>query len=97
MSYHGADVWAGRLFHGNGHSRDRYFIAEQPAPAPHLAHPEGYAALRIVLVTVPRVSRNCEHCPDGFDLHLQQVWINLYISINQLLLGNEIIYTIGFY
>jgi len=34
-----------------------YFIAEQTAPAPHLAHPEGYAALHIVLVTVPRVSR----------------------------------------
>ena len=34
--------------------RDRYVIAEQPAPAPHLAHPEGCAALRIVLVTVPR-------------------------------------------
>ena len=30
----------------------------------------GCAALRIVLVTVPRVSRSCEHCPDGFDLHL---------------------------
>ena len=30
-----------------------YFIAEQPAPAPQLAHPEGCAALRIVLVTVP--------------------------------------------
>jgi len=37
--------------------RDRYFIAEQPAPAPHLAHPEGCAALSIVLVTVPRSSR----------------------------------------
>ena len=36
--------------------RDWYLIAEQPAPAPHLAHPEGCAALRIVLVTVPRVS-----------------------------------------
>ena len=45
------------------------FIAEQPAPAPHLAHPEGNAAIRIVLVTVPRVS-SCEHFPDGFDLHL---------------------------
>jgi len=45
--------------------RDWYFIAEQPAPAPHLAHPEG-CALRIV--TVPRVSRSCEHFPDGFDL-----------------------------
>ena len=49
-----------------------YFIAEQPAPAPHLAHPEGCAALRIVLVTVPRVSRSCENFPDGFDLHLLQ-------------------------
>jgi len=52
------------------HGRDWCFIAEQPAPAPHLAHPEGCAALRIVLVTVPRVSRSCEHFPDGFDLHL---------------------------
>ena len=41
--------------------RDWYFIAEQPAPALHLAHPEGCAALRIVLVTVPRVIRSCEH------------------------------------
>jgi len=32
------------------------FTAEQPAPAPHLAHPEGCAALYIVLVTVPRVN-----------------------------------------
>jgi hypothetical protein len=30
------------------------FIAEQAAPAPHLAHPGGYAASNIVLVTVPR-------------------------------------------
>ena len=52
--------------------RDWYFIAEQPAPAPHLALPEGRAALRIVLVTVPRVSRSCEIFPDGFDLHLLQ-------------------------
>ena len=50
--------------------RDWYFIAKQPAPVPHLAHPEGCAALRIWLVTVPRVSRSCEHFPDGFDLHL---------------------------
>jgi len=50
--------------------RDWYVIAEQPAPAPHLAHPEGCADLHIVLVTVPRVSRSCEHFPDGFDLHL---------------------------
>ena len=28
---------------------DWYFIAEQPAAAPHLARPEGCAALRIVL------------------------------------------------
>jgi len=34
--------------------RDWYVIAEEPAPAPHLAHPEGCAALRIVLVTVRR-------------------------------------------
>ena len=55
-----------------------YYIAEQPAPAPHFAHPEECAALRkpyalckpYVLVTVPRVSRVCEHFPDGFDLHL---------------------------
>ena len=52
--------------------RDLYFIAEQPAPAPHLAHPEGCAALRIVLVTVSRVSRSCDNFPDGFDLHLLQ-------------------------
>jgi hypothetical protein len=57
--------------------RDWCFIAEHPAPAPHLthpegcaAHPEGCAALRIVLVTVPRISCSCEHFPDGFDLHL---------------------------
>ena len=37
---------------GRLRERDWYFIAEQPAPAPHLAHPEGCAALRIVLVTV---------------------------------------------
>ena len=39
----------------------------------HLAHPEGRSALRIVLVTVPRVCRSCEHLPDGFDFHLLQV------------------------
>ena len=54
--------------------RDWSVVAEQPAPAPHLAHPEGCAALhlRIVLVTVHRVSRSCEHFPDGFDLPLLQ-------------------------
>jgi len=41
--------------------RHWYFIAKQPAPAPLLARPEGCAALRMVLVTVPRVSRSCEH------------------------------------
>jgi len=50
--------------------RDWYFTDEQPAPAPHLARPEGRAALRIALITVPRASRSCEHFPDGFDLHL---------------------------
>jgi len=40
--------------------RDWYLIAEEPAPAPHLARPEGRAALRIVLVTVPRASRSCD-------------------------------------
>ena len=51
--------------------RDWYSIAGQPVPAPHLAHPEGYAALRIVLVNVPCVSCACEHFPDGFDLNFQ--------------------------
>ena len=41
--------------------RDWCFIAEQPAPAPHLAHPGKCAALRILLVTVPCVSCSCEH------------------------------------
>ena len=49
--------------------KDWYFIAEQPAPAPHLAHPEECAAPQSVLVAVPRVSRSREHFPDGFDLH----------------------------
>ena len=49
---------------------DWYFIAAQPAPAPHLAHTEGCATLRFVLVTAPPVSRSCKHFPDQFDLHL---------------------------
>jgi len=53
--------------------KDWYFIAERPAPAPHLAHPEGCAALRIVLATVPRASRSCAHFPDGFDLRILRV------------------------
>ena len=41
-----------------------------PAPS------EGCATLRMVLVTVPRVSRSRKHFPDGFDLLLlQSVWI----------------------
>ena len=51
-------------------TRDWYVIAEQPAPAPHLSHPEGCAALRIVLLTVPRFCRSCEKFPDEFDSHL---------------------------
>ena len=60
--------------------RDWYFIAEQPAPAPHRARPEGCAALHIVLVTVPRVSRSCEHFPDRFDLHLPWLTFQLFLG-----------------
>jgi hypothetical protein len=42
------------------------------ASAPQFAHPEGCAALRIVLGAVPRVSRSREHFADGFDLHFLQ-------------------------
>jgi len=59
--------------HLAGLQRDLCFIAEQPGPAPHLAHPEGCAALRIVLVTASRVSRSCEHFPNGFDLVILRV------------------------
>ena len=52
----------------------RYFIAEQPAPTPHLAHPGGCAALRLVPVNVPCVSRSYEHFPDKFDLHLLHIF-----------------------
>ena len=38
-------------------SRDWYFVAEQPVSSPHLAHLEGFSALRIVLVTLPLVSQ----------------------------------------
>jgi len=70
--------------------RDWYSIAQQPAPAPHLARPEARAALRIVLMTVPRVSRSCEHFPEGFDPHLlpRQVTQNLstaYKCLGQVL------------
>ena len=60
--------------------RDWYVIAEPPAPAPHLAHPEGSAALRIAPVTVPRGSRSCEHFPDGFDLHPLQLEIRISVT-----------------
>jgi hypothetical protein len=40
---------------------DWYFISEQPAPAPHLAHSKECAALRAVLVAVPYVGRSCKH------------------------------------
>ena len=50
---------------------DWYSIAEQPAPAPHLTNPEGCAALRIVLVTVPRVSRSCEHLRTGVSIRFE--------------------------
>ena len=59
---------------------DWYLIAEQPALTPHLAHPERCAALRIVLLPVPCVSRSCEHFPDGFDLHLLRTGTNLVAS-----------------
>ena len=45
--------------------RDWFLIAKQAAPAPHLARPEGCAAPRIVLVTVPHVSRSCEQFLDS--------------------------------
>ena len=35
--------------------RDWYFLAEQPAPAPHLSHPEGCAALCIPPVRTTRL------------------------------------------
>ena len=57
---------------------DLYFIAEQTASAPHNAHPEGCAALCIVLVSVPRVSRSCEHYPDGFDPHFLHLPLPVY-------------------
>ena len=67
-----------------------YFIAEQPARAPHLAHPEGCAALRIVLLTVPCVSRSCEQFPGGFDLHLLLLKQKLRIQTQALNLKPQI-------
>ena len=45
--------------------KDWYGIAEQPALAPHIAHPEGCAALRIVLVTVYQVRQFTSPCALG--------------------------------
>ena len=58
--------WTGRGLRVDGswaEKSDWYSIADQSAPVPHLVHPEGCFALRIVLVTVPRVYRSCEHLP----------------------------------
>ena len=49
---------------------DWYLMAEQPAPALHRARPDGRAAPRFALVTVPRVGRSCELFPNGSDLNL---------------------------
>ena len=59
------------------HLRDWYSIAEQAAPAPHLAHPRECAAFCIALATVPRIRCSCEHFPDGFDLQLLRVHLML--------------------
>ena len=55
-----ADKKTVRVFDAIFACRDWCSIAKRPVPAPHLAHPEGCAALRIVLVAEPRVSRSCE-------------------------------------
>jgi hypothetical protein len=47
-------------------------VALPPPTGPHLAHPEACAALRTMLVTVPRVSRSRAHFQYGFDLDLRQ-------------------------
>ena len=49
-------VLSGVLMHTNSTcKRDWYFIAEQPAPAPHLAHPEGCAAVAPAMQGTSRV------------------------------------------
>ena len=48
-------------------------LPKKTAPAPHLAHLEGCASLRIMLVTVPCLCCSCEHFPDRFDLNLIQL------------------------
>ena len=47
-------------------------------PSLHFVHAEACTALRIVLVTVARVSRPCENFPDGFDLHLLKERVALH-------------------
>ena len=49
---------AGAAARNAGKSRNWYFIAEQPAPAPHLAHPKECAALRFVLGDKVEVERS---------------------------------------
>ena len=43
----------------HGDERLVFYCRTTSASTLHLAHPEGCAALRMVLVTVPRVSRSC--------------------------------------
>ena len=62
--------WLTRLLQSNAKAASGREIGILLPKNQRLAHPEGCAALRIVLVTVPRVSRSCERFPDGFDLHL---------------------------
>ena len=69
--------------------RDRYFVAGQPAPSPHLARQYRRAALRIVLVTVPRVGRSCEQFPHGFDVHLLQLCDALTMVEKERLLNRQ--------
>ena len=64
------DTWSHRFVPGAMPREICIFFVEQLATAPHLAHPEGCAALRIELVAVPCVSRSCESFPDAFDFHL---------------------------
>ena len=51
--------------------RDWYFIAEHPAPAPHLAHPEGCAALRINL-SYPAYTVQCAAFVIGAKLSFEE-------------------------
>ena len=42
--------------------RDLYFIAEQPAPAPHLARPEGRAASAHMCLSLTQIFRSAHTC-----------------------------------